>query len=402
MGKQFSKEEKIAAVKLYEKLGHIAWVMEELGYPTSRTLLYIWIKEYKENGLNGLDKKKKYSEEQKNKAIEYYLTNGMSISKTITALGYPKKTLMQEWLNEKVPKGIRKWHCKSNENVVRYTQEQKEEVKLYCSGERPKDIAEKLSVRPESIRVWSIDLLGKDKISSMNKKRTKRTNETNETTEDLKKTINDLETKCKELEREVYRLQMQKDILEKADEIIKKGKGIHLEKLSNREKADLIDALRKKYRLNELMKELHIAKSSYCYQECSKSKPDKYAEVRNQIKTIFNENYMSYGYRRIYGTIRRMGIIISEKVIRKIMKEDGLRVRIIEQRKYSSYKGEISPEVPNILERNFHSDVPNTKWLTDITEFRIPAGKIIYLSPMIDCFDGYVVSWLNIPSVECT
>jgi len=70
-------------------------------------------------------------------------------------------------------------------------------------------------------------------------------NETNETTEDLKKTINDLETKREELEREVYRLQMQKDILEKAGEIIKKGKGIHPEKLSNREKADLIDALRK-------------------------------------------------------------------------------------------------------------------------------------------------------------
>lgn len=35
---------------------------------------------------------------------------------------------------------------------------------------------------------------------------------------------------------------------------------------------------------------------------------------------------------------------------------------------------------------------PNEKWLTDITEFQIPAGKV-YLSPMIDCFDGLVVSW---------
>jgi transposase InsO family protein len=32
------------------------------------------------------------------------------------------------------------------------------------------------------------------------------------------------------------------------------------------------------------------------------------------------------------------------------------------------------------------------KWLTDITEFQLPAGKV-YLSPMIDCFDGMVVSW---------
>jgi transposase InsO family protein len=35
---------------------------------------------------------------------------------------------------------------------------------------------------------------------------------------------------------------------------------------------------------------------------------------------------------------------------------------------------------------------PMKKWLTDLTEFRIPAGKV-YLSPIIDCFDGMVVSW---------
>ena len=35
--------------------------------------------------------------------------------------------------------------------------------------------------------------------------------------------------------------------------------------------------------------------------------------------------------------------------------------------------------------------MPNKKWLTDITEFSIPAGKI-YLSPVIDCFDGMIVS----------
>ena len=40
----------------------------------------------------------------------------------------------------------------------------------------------------------------------------------------------------------------------------------------------------------------------------------------------------------------------------------------------------------------FQAANPNEKWLTDITEFHIPAGKV-YLSPMIDCFDGLVISW---------
>lgn len=62
------------------------------------------------------------------------------------------------------------------------------------------------------------------------------------------------------------------------------------------------------------------------------------------------------------------------------------------KKKYSSYLGEISPSVDNIINRDFHSEKPNEKLLTDITEFSIPAGKV-YLSPMIDCFDGLVVSW---------
>lgn len=36
--------------------------------------------------------------------------------------------------------------------------------------------------------------------------------------------------------------------------------------------------------------------------------------------------------------------------------------------------------MPNLLKRNFHADKPNMKWLTDITEFSIPGGKV-YLSP---------------------
>ena len=46
----------------------------------------------------------------------------------------------------------------------------------------------------------------------------------------------------------------------------------------------------------------------------------------------------------------------------------------------------------NFINRDFQASAPNEKWLTDITEFQLPAGKV-YLSPMIDCFDALVVSW---------
>ena len=61
------------------------------------------------------------------------------------------------------------------------------------------------------------------------------------------------------------------------------------------------------------------------------------------------------------------------------------------KRRYSSYKGEISDAPENLVKRDFHADAPNALWLTDITEFSIPAGKV-YLSTIVDRFDGKAVA----------
>ena len=135
-----------------------------------------------------------------------------------------------------------------------------------------------------------------------------------------------------------------------------------------------------------------MAKSSYCYQQAVLNAPDKYADLRLKIRTVFDESSGRYGYRRIHSSLKNDEFTVSEKVIRKLMQEEKLIVPNVKRKKYNSYKGEITPAVPNVIERNFHAEQPNMKWLTDITEFHIPAGKI-YLSPIIDCFDGLPVSW---------
>lgn len=74
------------------------------------------------------------------------------------------------------------------------------------------------------------------------------------------------------------------------------------------------------------------------------------------------------------------------------MYEENLVVKVKRTAKYNSYAGEVTPSVPNEIERDFSAEKPNSKWLTDITEFAISAGKV-YLSPIVDCFDGLLVSW---------
>jgi putative transposase len=78
--------------------------------------------------------------------------------------------------------------------------------------------------------------------------------------------------------------------------------------------------------------------------------------------------------------------------VQRLMKQEQVIVAVTKRRRYDSYMGEIGPAPENLINRDFQAAAPNVKWLTDITEFQLPAGKV-YLSPMIDCFDGLVVSW---------
>lgn len=154
----------------------------------------------------------------------------------------------------------------------------------------------------------------------------------------------------------------------------------------------MIDALNSKYSVTELLQSLHLSKSSYYYHKKQLSLPVKYLKERSLIVELFRGNKGRYGYRQIYYSLKQLGITLSEKVIRRIMTEEGLKVNSHRLRKYNSYAGEITPAVSNLLKRHFKADQPNKKWLTDVTEFHISSGKV-YRSPMIDCFDGAVVSW---------
>ncbi|NLX85800.1 MAG: IS3 family transposase, partial [Clostridiales bacterium] len=267
--------------------------------------------------------------------------------------------------------------------VVKFTQDQKKDAVIeLCTREgSAAAVADRLGTCRYSLYKWKKELLGEED-----------TNMSEPGKFMLPDDRDALLAEVDSLKKQIYRQQMELDILNKAVEIIKKDQGIDPRKLTNKEKVSLIDALRERYPLNELLKMMGIPKSSYFYQKKAQTRPDKYAALRTNVKKIFTENQSRYGYRRVYAIIRNNGTIISEKVIRRIMKEEQLIVPFKRKRRYSSYKGEISPAVENLVDRDFHANTPNTKWLTDLTEFHIPAGKV-YLSPIIDCFDGLVVSW---------
>ena len=70
----------------------------------------------------------------------------------------------------------------------------------------------------------------------------------------------------------------------------------------------------------------------------------------------------------------------------------GLKPLKRNKRKYSSYKGTVGKIADNLIERDFNADKPNKKWYTDVTEFNL-RGEKCYLSPILDGFNGEVISY---------
>ena len=204
--------------------------------------------------------------------------------------------------------------------------------------------------------------------------------------------LTDLQQQVDLLQRDIRHLQLEHDLLKKANELLKKDLGVAPQLLSNREKALLVDALKHRYALSELFAELDLARSSYFYHRAQLRRPDKYVDARVALADVFQSNHRCYGYRRLRAALGRRQLRLSEKVVQRLMKQECLIVTANKKRRYGSYLGEISPAPENLINRDFQAATPNEKWLTDITEFQIPAGKV-YLSPVIDCFDGLVVSW---------
>lgn len=149
--------------------------------------------------------------------------------------------------------------------------------------------------------------------------------------------------------------------------------------------------------LREITRFLGISRSSYAYHRARLGR-DKYAALRDEVEALFLSMGGGRGYRAVHAELRRRGTRVSEKVVRRLMRERGLTAARRRRRAWSSYAGEASPAPPNLPLRGdgthrFSAPAPNLLWVTDITEFRLPSGGRCYLSPVLDCFDGRPVAW---------
>ncbi|MBB2506557.1 IS3 family transposase, partial [Amycolatopsis echigonensis] len=126
-------------------------------------------------------------------------------------------------------------------------------------------------------------------------------------------------------------------------------------------------------------------------------RPDPHAGLKAAIAEAFEAARGRYGHRRIHAVLARDGWRVAKKTVRTLMNALGLACQVRRPRRCRSWPGRPGTTAPNLLNRQFNADAPDTTWVTDVTEFRIRDRKL-YLSPVIDLFDRSVVAYACGPS----
>ena len=151
--------------------------------------------------------------------------------------------------------------------------------------------------------------------------------------------------------------------------------------------------------MQSLCEYLHLPRSAYYrWLKDPVSFSERYnQEIAGKIKDI-HEAHPDMGYRRIRDELdKKHGIAVNDKRVLRICRKEHIQ-STIKWKPKSCTRGSNDPAhiAMNYLNRDFHADAPNEKWLTDVTEFKYCIGvevHKVYLSAILDLYDRRVVAY---------
>ena len=115
-------------------------------------------------------------------------------------------------------------------------------------------------------------------------------------------------------------------------------------------------------------------------------------ELRLQVKAAFKAGRKNYGTRRIKDALKKQETRVSRRRIGRLMREEDLRVQTKRKFKVTTDSNHDKPIAPNLLEREFTVNTPDTVYVGDITYIPTREGWL-YLAVVIDLFSRAVVGW---------
>ena len=147
---------------------------------------------------------------------------------------------------------------------------------------------------------------------------------------------------------------------------------------------------KEKYSISEMCRFFDVSRSGYYGFVAHMDKPANDLELSELIRECQIETKQTYGYRRVAIWLERHGVHHNPKTILRVMNKYSL-LSVVRRRRYCNYSKALH-RYENLLNRDFHADRPNQKWVTDISY--IPTGQgFLYLSVIRDLYDRSIVAY---------
>ena len=146
------------------------------------------------------------------------------------------------------------------------------------------------------------------------------------------------------------------------------------------------------YTVKAMCKVLKISESGYYRWLRNRSKPNARQLLSVEIQAVLDEHpdNDNYGVNRMHTALLQKGIQVSKRTVYRAMSKMGLLHRRRKPHGTTKATTEIQDR-ENLIKRDFTSDQPLRKLLSDITEIQWLDGKL-YLSAVLDCYNGEILS----------
>ena len=156
----------------------------------------------------------------------------------------------------------------------------------------------------------------------------------------------------------------------------------------------VIRAHEKQHRVRMMCRALNVSESAYRWW---KRRPESLwernrRELGGVLKKLFSEKRETYGSPRMRAELARSGRQHSKNYVAKVMRNEGLRVRLRGRFRVTTNSNHSLPIFPNLVQRNFSVLAPNAVWVSDVTYVGTAEGWL-YLCTVTDLYSRKIVGW---------
>lgn len=149
------------------------------------------------------------------------------------------------------------------------------------------------------------------------------------------------------------------------------------------------------FKIDDMCKVFEVARSGYyswLKRPLCEHDQQEVTIIKPAIRQAFEKSRHTYGCARISAVLSRIGIVISEKRSRRLMKEENLVPKAAGRFKRTTNSNHNHKKLPDLVKQDFSSPTPHALWTSDFTAIWTREGWL-YLVVFLDVCTRMVVGW---------